>query len=137
MSQIGPIAGLRRLQALADRGGLDELCERHGIAVLTVFGSAARGHPAPRDLDVGVLLRRGTKPQLLALIGDLQDAADTDIDLVLLNNGGPVIRERALVGSVPVYEHEPGAWAQAATLAVLERMDTDWLRELQLDLLAR
>lgn len=137
MSRTAPIAGLRRLLALAETDGLDDLCERHGIAVLTVFGSAAQGHPEPRDLDVGVLLRRGAKPQLLALIGDLQDAAETDIDLVMLNDGGPVIRERALVGAVALYEAAAGDWLRAATAAALERMDTAWLRRLDLELLAR
>lgn len=33
----GPAAGLARLRVMATDGRLDELCERHGIAVLTVF----------------------------------------------------------------------------------------------------
>lgn len=133
----GPVAGLRRLRALAETGGLDELCERHGIAVLTVFGSTAQGSDRPRDLDIGVLLEPGRTPDYLPLIGDLQNAADGDIDLVVLNNAGAVIRERALVGSIALYESRPGAWAHAATQAVLERMDTDWVREAVLELLAR
>ncbi|MDT7581769.1 MAG: hypothetical protein QOK35_3033, partial [Pseudonocardiales bacterium] len=48
----------------------------------------------------------------------------------------PVLRERALVGSVVLDESEPGAWATASTAAVLERMDTEWLRRMDLDLLA-
>ena len=47
-----------------------------------------------------------------------------------------MLRERALVGSAVLDESEPGAWATASTAAVLERMDTDWLRRLDLDLLA-
>lgn len=133
----GPVAGLRRLQALADAGDLDELCERHGIAVLTVFGSTAQGAEYPRDLDIGVLLEQGRKPDYLPLIRDLQNASEGDIDVVVLNGAGPVIRERALVGSVPLYESRPGAWAQAATQAALERMDTAWMRRLDLDLLAQ
>jgi predicted nucleotidyltransferase len=133
----GPVAGLRRLRALAENGGLDELCERHGISVLTVFGSTENGSDRPRDLDIGDLLEPSRKPDYLPLIGDLQDASDSDIDLVVLNNAGPVIRERALVGSIALYESRPGAWANAATQAALERMDTDWLREAALELLAR
>ncbi|MBA3251807.1 MAG: nucleotidyltransferase domain-containing protein [Geodermatophilaceae bacterium] len=136
-SVAGPVAGLRRLQALAETGGLDDLCERHGITVLTVFGSTAHGAEHPRDLDIGVLLESGRKPDYLPLIGDLQNAADSDIDLVVLNRGGPVIRERALVGSIALYESRPGAWIQAATVAAVERMDTAWMRRLNLDLLAR
>ena len=101
--------GLARLRTSAESGELDALCRRHRVRVLTVFGSAARGEPGARDLD---------------------------IDVVLLDAGGPVIRERALVGSVVLDESEPGAWASAATAAMLERIDTEWLRRLDLELLA-
>lgn len=134
---VGPLAGLARLGTLAENGDLDALCERHAIAVLTVFGSSIRPGESPRDLDVAVLLRPGARPDYLPLIADLQQAAGTDIDLALLNGAGPVLREQALVGAVALYEHQPGEWIRAATTAALERMDTDWLRRLDLDLLAR
>ena len=47
-----------------------------------------------------------------------------------------MLRERALVGPVVLDESEPGAWAAASTAAMLERMDTEWLRRLDLELLA-
>jgi hypothetical protein len=56
--------------------------------------------------------------------------------VVVLNGAGAVLRERALVGSVVLDESEPGAWARASTAAVQERMDTQWLRRMDLDLLA-
>lgn len=112
------------------------MCERHGIAVLTVFGSAARGEPDPHDLDVAVLHRPGHRVDYLPLIDDLQRAAGTDIDLVVLDGADPVPRERALVGALPLYEYDDGGWAAAATAAALERMDTAWMRRLDLDLLA-
>ena len=104
--------------------------------MLTVFGSAARDDPAARDLDIGVLLELGAQIDYLALIDDLERITEANIDVVHLNPAGPVLRERALVGSVVLDESEPGAWAAASTAAVLERMDTDWLRRLDLDLLA-
>lgn len=131
-----PSDGLARLRGLADGGGLDPICERHGIAVLTVFGSTARREPNPRDLDIAVLLRPGRRPDYLPLIDDLQRASGTDIDLVVLNNADVILRERALAEAVPLYEVVPGAWIRAATTAVLERMDTAWMRRLELDLLA-
>ena len=45
-------------------------------------------------------------------------------------------RKRALVGSVVLDESEPGAWAAASTAAMVERTDTEWLRRIDLDLLA-
>jgi predicted nucleotidyltransferase len=131
-----PAEGLARLRAAADAGELDELCRRHRIRVLTVFGSAARNDPAARDLDVGVLLEPGAAVDYLPLIRDLELLTDADVDVVHLNGAGPVLRERALVGSVVLDESEPGAWASASTAAVLERMDTEWLRRMDLDLLA-
>lgn len=70
------------------------------------------------------------------MIGDLQTAAGGDIDLAVLDGAGPVLRERALVGVVPLYEYRAGDWARAATAAVLERMDTAWMRRLDLEQLA-
>ena len=131
-----PAEGLARLRAAADTGELEALCRRHRIRVLTVFGSAAREEPAARDLDIGVLLERGADIDYLGLIDDLQRITEANIDVVHLNPAGPVLRERALVGSVVLDESEPGARAAASTAAVLERMDTDRLRRLDLDLLA-
>jgi predicted nucleotidyltransferase len=131
-----PAEGLARLRVAAETGELDGLCRRHRIRVLTVFGSAARDDPAARDLDVGVLLEPNTRIDYLPLIRDLELLTEADVDVVHLNGAGPVLRERALVGSVVLDESEPGAWASASTAAVLERMDTEWLRRLDLELLA-
>lgn len=133
---VTPAEGLARLRAAADAGELEALCRRHRIRVLTVFGSAARDDPKARDLDVGVLLEPGTAIDYLPLIRDLELLTDADVDIVHLNDAAPVLRERALVGSVVLDESEPGAWATASTAAVLERMDTEWLRRMDLDLLA-
>lgn len=131
-----PATGLARLRAAAESGVLDALCARHRVRVLTVFGSAARAEPAARDLDVGVLFEPGTHVDYPAVIGDLVELTGTDVDLVALNRGGPLIRERALVGAVALFESEAGAWSHAATTAALQRMDTDWMRRLGLELLA-
>lgn len=71
-----------------------------------------------------------------AIIGDLIELTGANVDLVHLNSGGPLIRERALVGAIALYESEAGAWSRAATVATVQRMDTDWLRRLSLELLA-
>jgi predicted nucleotidyltransferase len=133
---VTPAEGLARLRAAADAGELDVLCRRHRIRVLTVFGSAARDDPTARDLDVGVLLEPCASIDYLPLIRDLELLTDADVDVVHLNEASPVLRERALVGSVVLDESEPGAWASASTAAMVERMDTDWLRRMDLDLLA-
>jgi hypothetical protein len=47
-----------------------------------------------------------------------------------------VLRERALVGSVALYESAPGALADAQAIAIGERIETDPMRRLNLRLLA-
>lgn len=133
-----PAQGLVRLRAAAASGELDALCERHCVRVLTVFGSAARSDPGARDLDVAVLSEPDTSLDALALVADLVELTGVEkIDLAHLNRGGPVLRERALVGSVPLFESAAGRYAAAQTAAIGERIETDALRRLDLELLAR
>ncbi len=132
-----PAEGLRRLRDAAASGLLDAFCERHGVRVLSVFGSAGRGGERPRDLDIAVLTERGTSFDVVAAVTDLVELTGTDlVDLAHLNRGGPVLRERALVGSVALYESEPGAFADAQAVAIAERIETDPMRRLNLRLLA-
>jgi hypothetical protein len=60
-----------------------------------------------------------------------------DVDLMVLNNAGPVARERALVGSVRLFEGAPGILTREQLAAILERMDTQWLRDLAFAGMAR
>ena len=132
----GPREGLARLERAAESGEIDALCIRHGVRLLTVFGSTARGETAPRDLDVGVLFEHDARPDVLELMADLTELARVDVDLAHLNRAGPVLRERALLGTVGLFESSPGALATAATAALGERIDTDPSRRLDLELLA-
>lgn len=132
-----PADGLARLNAAAASGALDALCARHGVRVLTVFGSAARGEPRARDLDVGVFFEAGIEIDILGLIDELAALTGVEaIDLAHLNRAGPVLRERALVGSVPLYESREGRFFAAQTAAIGERIETDPMRRLDLELLA-
>lgn len=133
-----PAEGLARLLRAAETGELDALCARHGVRVMSVFGSAGRGEPGARDLDIGVLAEPGVTLDLLALIADLTTLTRVDaIDLAHLNRAGPVLRERALVGAVPLFESVEGAYFDAQTLAMAERAETDYMRRLNLELMAQ
>ena len=84
----------------------------------------------------------GLEPQrsgdVLALLDELTVLTGSDdVDLMLLERAGPVARERALVQCVPLYESEPTAYATAQVAAMGERMDTDWLRALDLEAMRR
>lgn len=132
-----PASALAALRDAAASGLLDEFCRRHRVRVLTVFGSAARGEPDPRDLDVGVLTESDEPLDVGVAVAELAALADfDDVDLVHLNRGGPLIRERALVGSVGLYESEPAALANAQMAAMAERVETDPMRRMNLRMLA-
>jgi predicted nucleotidyltransferase len=133
-----PRTGVERLRAAAEDGRLEQLCRRHAVRVLTVFGSALRDDGAPRDVDVAVRFEPGWPDDLLALIGDLTVLTGSDdVDVMVLDRADPVARERALVGCLPLYESEPGAYATAQIAAMGERLDTAWLRTLDLETLRR
>lgn len=133
-----PRDALDRLRGAAQDGRLEELCGRHGIRVLTVFGSAARPDTDPRDLDVAVGFEPGSAGDVLAVLAALSDLTGSDdVDLLVLERAGPVARERALVQCLPLYESEPTAYATAQVAAMGERMDTDWLRALDLAAMRR
>lgn len=96
-----------------------------------------RGEPDPRDLDIGVLTEHGADFDLFEFVTDVIELVGlAEVDVAHLNAAGPLLRERALVGSIILHEGEPGMWARASTTAVMERLDTEWLRRLSLELLA-
>jgi len=135
---VDPAEALRRLESAAADGRLEALCQRHGVRLMTAFGSAVRGERAPRDLDVAVGYERGREVDLLALLDDLSRLTGSDdVDLLVLDRAGPVARERALVGCRPLYQSENGVFGTAQMAAICERMDTDWLRRLDLETLRR
>ncbi|HEX7745609.1 MAG TPA: hypothetical protein VF462_10145 [Micromonosporaceae bacterium] len=132
-----PRESLGRLVAAATSGELRTVCERHGVDLLVAFGSAVRSSGPAQDLDLAVRpTAAGT--DFLALLDELAALADTNgLDLMNLASAGPVARERALVGGLRLFEAAPGTFARAQIAAIMERMDTDWLRRLDLDLMAR
>lgn len=106
-------------------------CAVHRVVLLTAFGSVLRPGAAPRDLDLGVLFEHAGPRDVLGLLDGLVELTGFDgIDLAVLNGAGPVIRERALVGALVLFEAGPSVHANAAIAATMERMDTAWMREL-------
>jgi predicted nucleotidyltransferase len=124
------------LVAAAVDGRLEDICTRHGVRVLGIFGSAARPTSVePGDVDVAVGFLPGGAP-VVALLNALVDLTRSDhIDLAMVDGAEPLLRARAFVG-VGLYEHHRGAWATEQMAALAEARDTAWLRELDLHALA-
>lgn len=135
MSTIG--RGLERLRDAVDSGALGALCREHDVSLLVVFGSAI--DPAvrqPRDLDVAARFDPYAPERVLPFLDAVAELAGTGaVDLMVLNTAGPVAREQALVYGELLYEAVPDAYAKAQIAASMERMDTDFLRRAQLEML--
>lgn len=133
-----PETAVRRLRAAARSGALDGICEQLCVDLVTVFGNAARDPASARDVDIALAFAPGAQPDLLAAADALSQLTGSDeLDILDLGRAGPVAREQALVGCIPLYESRPGLFAQTRMRAMLERMETDWLRRLDLEQLAR
>lgn len=134
MPKVDPATALRTIERSEQ---LDDICERRGVGVLTVFGSVARGEPDPQDLDVAYAAAAGTPVDVLGLLADLVDLTGTDrIDLLDLDRAGVVAAQRALTQCVPLYEDLPGHYAELQIRAIVMYADTKWLRDAQLRALA-
>ena len=126
---------LSRLRSAAEDGTIDDICDRHDVRVLGVFGSALTS-PEPQDLDIGVgFLRPGG--DVLGLLDDLTQLTGFDrLDIAVIDEAGPVLRARALSG-LGLYESAEGLFATEQMAALAEERDTAWLRRLDLETLGR
>lgn len=131
-------AALQRLRSLGD-AELTGLCGRHGVRVLTAFGSALDpDEPAPADLDIGVVFEPGATHDLARLHDELAQVLGTEhLDLLDAERATETARVRAIADGDPVYESEPTAYATAAAAADALFLETARLRRESLASLGR
>jgi len=90
-----------------DRRALDELCQRHGVRRLALFGSALRGELGPEsDIDILVEFRPGTAVGLrfITLEAELSTLFGRKVDLLTAGFLSLHFRPRVLQEAVPLYE---------------------------------
>jgi predicted nucleotidyltransferase len=132
-----PAEALARLRAAAEDGRLEAIVPARELTLVTVFGSVVDDPANAHDIDIAVMPRRGTSLDILGVINDfLWLTGSDDVDVMDLGRAGPVARQHALTYSEVLYEAERGEGAEAEIRATMERMDTDWLRDLDLRLMA-
>jgi len=129
---------LDRLERAAEDGALQELCARHGVAILTAFGSAVHpGGREPDDLDLAVRFLAGHGGDPLALLDALAELTGySDLDLMDVARADPVARVAGLTECRPLFEAEPYLFAREQLRAMQAKMDTAWLRDIELRRLA-
>lgn len=90
-----------------DQEQLAELCRRHGIVTLSLFGSAVRGElREDSDVDVLVEFAPGTQVSYFTLgeiQQDLTDLFSRHVDLKMPTTLGKYVRERVLSSAKPIY----------------------------------
>lgn len=86
---------------------LREFCERHGIAKLSLFGSALTERFGPEsDIDLLVDFLPGRKPGLFRLAGmeiELTEAVGRKVDLRTAAELSRYFREEVLAAAVPLH----------------------------------
>jgi predicted nucleotidyltransferase len=93
--------------ARLDLERLAEICERFGVAELSLFGSAARGDDRPSsDVDVLYVLRPGARLgwRIEKLSDELSELFGRPVDLVSKRALHPRIRDDVLAEARPLYE---------------------------------
>ncbi len=123
---------------LSDHVELERLrrvrADQRDVLLVVLFGSRARGGgTAESDVDLGVLLekydpsqRYGTIRRLLA--GFWGSAPSQLVDLVILNDAGPLLRHRVAGAGTVLYERDAGEMVRFTVKAVREYQDTAYHR---------
>ncbi|MDZ7778675.1 MAG: nucleotidyltransferase family protein [Gemmatimonadota bacterium] len=85
---------------------LAELCKKHDVRVLKLFGSAVRGDDRP-DSDIDLLVEFEGDKSLFDLIGlelELEEFLGRDVDLLTEPALSPYLRDRILASTSVIYE---------------------------------
>lgn len=121
----------------ADDGRLEELCQRVGLSLVVLFGSAVLEDATPADLDIAVLPVASDRLDRVATTTAFIDLVHVDaIDLLDLSRAGVMVRAHALGQGMPLYESVEGLYARQQMRAVPMAMELGWLTALELELLA-
>ena len=90
-----------------ESSAIRQICVRHHVAELAVFGSTARGEAGPEsDIDLLVAFQPGAGVGLVAfnrLRRELEDALGRPVDLVPKDGLKPIIRDDVLAEAQVLY----------------------------------
>lgn len=132
MTAVARAAAL--LKGLRDTDQIGELCRRHDVDLLVLFGSAIDRPQEARDVDVAARFGTYEARRVLPLLDELMQLLKTSaVDLMVLNRAGAVAREQALVYGEPIWAARGSDHAEAQIAATLERLDGAWARRLELE----
>lgn len=120
---------LERLEDVLDSGELSEVCRKHHVDLLVLFGSSLN-QPDPGDIDLGVAFKPDAKHFFLEFVDELAGLVPGDhLDVMSLDSAGPVAMQRALVAPRVLYAATPRAFYDRQTFAINHYIDTQHLRD--------
>ena len=124
---------LSRLRS--DDHGMTELADRFGLLLLVAFGSSVKTGDA-RDLDLAVATERPL--DAIAFMESLYQRTGYErFDVLDLNRANVVARLEALRDGETLFERRRGERNERLVQALALFWDTQWLRDLELEALAR
>ena len=89
-----------------DQGVIERICARNDVALLRVFGSAARGEDT-EESDIDLLVEFTEPKSLLDLVGleqEFEEALGRKVDLVTTGSLSPYLRDQVLREAQVLYE---------------------------------
>ena len=105
-----------------------DVAAQHGLALVVLFGSAARGGKTPPgDIDIAVKTIAAGPPlaDALAIVNTLiQRLHIQPIDLVDLRRGDPLLLMQVAQDGIALYEETPTTFAEFVSLAARRYADT-------------
>ncbi|MQA74936.1 MAG: nucleotidyltransferase domain-containing protein [Solirubrobacterales bacterium] len=107
--------------------------DRDGVVSASLIGSQATGAAGPlSDIDLAVWLDpeldRGLDLQLNLIATASRALATDEVDLVILNDAPPLLRQRAIASQRVVLDRDPKARLRLEARALIEYLDTKPLR---------
>jgi len=105
------------------------------VVAVYAFGSAARGQPDARDVDVAVLLDRRLDWEAERELRAAVLAAEPRADLVVLNDAPPALRWEVLTGGHCLLGRDPRTQAEFEIVSLSRFLDFQPVRRVQADYL--
>jgi predicted nucleotidyltransferase len=112
------------------------MADEADVRLVVLFGSLASGSAMDgSDVDLGVALEsydpRQRYSTIRRLLTSLWGCAPSPLlDLVILNDAGPLLRHRVAKAGTALYERRPGDMVRFITRAVRDYQDTAYHREM-------
>jgi predicted nucleotidyltransferase len=125
--------------ASLDRETLAELAQTHGLNLVVLFGSTARGQRRPAsDLDIAIHFagprqQPPTLPEEARVEGAFFDLLGPrcDLDMVVLNDASPLLRWNVARHGIPLFAVSPTIWTLFQIRAHRDYEDSARFRERQ------